>query len=275
MNNKECIDRFITEALAGKANNTVNSYRYSLERFGKYLDESDTDLIGYGRINVQNYIDKQFAKRSASGVNREIAAIKAYSRYVGKPEVSEGLRIFKPLKAKQQARTWLSPENANEILHLTALKPNKRDHAIVSLFLYSGLRLSEVAALDRNDVNLCESRGTVNVREYKMGCERIVPLSSGTCKAIKDYLDQRNDNLEALFLSSFYKPLSARSIQSMLKQYGINSTQLRHTFVKTLVNKGTPIETVKVLNGRFSIGRIASYFSTEGLANVVDRFTKQ
>ncbi|MGE7094415.1 tyrosine-type recombinase/integrase [Lysinibacillus sp. NPDC048646] len=237
MNNKECIDRFITEALEGKADNTVKSYRYSLEKFGEYLEENGTDLNGYGRINVQNYINMQLVKRSASGVNREIAAIKAYSRYVGKLEVSEGLRIIKPLKAKLQERAWLSIENVNEILHLTALKPNKRDHAIISLLLYSGLRLSEVEALDRNDVYLYEGNGTIKVRGYKNGGERIVPLSNGTCKAIKDYINQRNDNLEALFLSSLYKRLSARSIQSMLKQYGINSSQLRHTFMRTLVDK--------------------------------------
>lgn len=45
----------------------------------------------------------QFSKRSARDVNRKIASIKAYSRYEGKSEVSEGLRIIKPLKAKQQA----------------------------------------------------------------------------------------------------------------------------------------------------------------------------
>ncbi|MFF2175866.1 tyrosine-type recombinase/integrase [Lysinibacillus sp. NPDC058147] len=149
-------------------------------------------------------------------------------------EVREGLRIIKPLKAKQQERACLSIENVNEILHLTALKPNKRDHAIVSLLLYTSLRLSEVAGLDRNDVYIYEGKGTVKVRGYKNVYERIVPLSSGACKAIKDYLDQRNDNLEALFLSSLYKRLSARSIQSMLKQYGINSSQLRHTFMRTL-----------------------------------------
>ena len=49
----------------------------------------------------------------------------------------------------------------------------------------------------------------------------------------------------------------------MLKQYGINSTKLRHTFMKTLVNKGIPLETIKGLHGGSDIDMIAKYLSTE------------
>ncbi len=273
MNNTELIERFISEAMAGKADNTIKAYRYSLAKFAEYLEGSGTDLNGYGRIDVQQYIaSMQSAKRSASGVNREIAAIKAYSRYAGKSDAVEALRMTKPPKATQQAPEWLPRNKVNEVLRITDRKRNKRDHAIVSVLLYAGLRVSELAALDRDDVVLGERKGSVHVRNSKNGSERIVPLNSEARKAINDYLTQRNDNNEALFLSSLSKRLSVRSIQAMLNEYEINPHQLRHTFVKTLVDNNVPTATIQALSGHSSADMIAWYSqpSAEDLASAVE-----
>ncbi len=273
MNNMERIERFISEAMAGKADNTVKAYRYSLAKFAEFLEGSGTDLNGYGRTDVQQYIaSMQSAKRSASGVNREIAAVKAYSRYAGKSDAVEALRMTKPPKATQKAPEWLSRNKVNEVLRITDRKRNKRDHAIVCLLLYAGLRVSELAALDRDDVELGERKGSVYVRSSKNGSARVVPLNSEVRKAINDYLEQRNDKIEALFLSSLNKRLSVRSIQSMLNEFKIKPHNFRHTFIKSLVDKNVPTATIQALSGHSSADMISWYSqpSDEDLANAVE-----
>jgi len=273
MNSTEYIDRFINEAMAGKAENTARAYRYSLMKFADYLDGSGTDLSEYGRVDVQQYIaSMQSAKRSASGVNREIAAIKAYSRYAGKSDAVEALRMTKPPKATLKAPEWLPRNKVNELLRMTDRKRNKRDYAIVCLLLYAGLRVSELAALDRTDIEISERKGSLYVRKSKNGSERMIPLNSEARKAITDYLAQRNDNNEALFLSSLNKRLSVRSIQAMLNEYEVNPHQLRHTFVKSLVDKNVPTATIQALSGHSSADMVAWYSqpSQDDLANAVE-----
>lgn len=260
MNTTEYIDRFINEAMRGKADNTVMAYRYSLEKFAEWLEGSGTDLGGYGRVDVQQYIaNMQAAKRSASGVNREIAAIKAYSRYAGKADAIEALRMTKPPKATSKAPEWLPRNKVNEVLRLTDRKKNRRDYAIVCTLLYTGLRVSELVALDKADISIGERSGQLIVRTSKNGSERIIPLNSEARKAITDYLAQRTDDNEALFLSSLGKRLSVRSVQAMLNKYEIKPHQLRHTFVKRLVDKGESIATIKALSGHSSADMIAWY----------------
>lgn len=273
MDNAGRIEQFIAQAMQGKAANTVKSYRYSLEQFAAYLDGSDADLSTYGRIDVQQYIaTMQAAKRAASGVNRHIAAIKAYSRYAGKHAAVESLRMTKPPKATQLAPEWLERNVVNDLLRRTDRKPNKRDHALVSVLLYAGLRVSELVALDIADVTLNERGGQVAVRSSKNGSARVIPLHSEARKAVSDYLAQRADDHEALFLSSLGKRLSVRSVQAMLNVYGINPHQLRHTFVKRLVDKGVPTATIQAMSGHSSADMIAWYSapSMDDLTNAIE-----
>jgi len=260
MNNAELIEQFIVEAMRGKADNTVKAYRYSLEKFAEWLDGSGTDLSEYGRVDVQQYIaNMQASKRSASGVNREIAAVKAFSRYVGKSDAIEALRMTKPPKATQKAPEWLDRNKVNEVLRITDRKKNRRDYAIVCVLRYTGVRVSELVALDKADISIGERSGQLIVRKSKNGSERTIPLNSEARKAISDYLAQRTDDNEALFLSSLGKRLSVRSVQAMLNEYEIKPHQLRHTFVKRLVDKGESIATIKALSGHSSADMIAWY----------------
>lgn len=273
MNNAELIEQFIVEAMQGKADNTVKAYRYSLEKFAEWLDGSGTNLSEYGRVDVQQFIaNMQASKRSASGVNREIAAVKAFSRYAGKSDAIEALRMTKPPKATQKAPEWLDRNKVNEVLRTTDRKKNRRDYAIVCTLLYTGVRVSELVALDKADISIGERTGQLIVRKSKNGSERLIPLNSEARKAITDYLAQRVDDHEALFLSSLSKRLSVRSVQAMLNEFEIKPHNFRHTFIKRLVDDGKSIATIKALSGHSSAEMIAWYSapSIDDLSNAVE-----
>ncbi|MBD8028605.1 tyrosine-type recombinase/integrase [Ureibacillus sp. Re31] len=268
----ERIERFIAEAMVGKSDNTIKAYRHSLIKFAEYLDGSGTNINEYGRIDVQQYIaSMQSAKRSASGINREIAAIKAYSKYADKAIAVESLRMTKPKKVTAEAPEWLNRNEALALLRATDRKRNRRDHAIVSTLLRAGLRVSELVALDRDDVVLNERSGHVTVIG-KGNKERTVPLNAEARKAINDYLKQRVDNEPALFLSSLGKRISVRTVQAMLSNYGVHPHQLRHTYVKQLVDSGTPTATIMSLTGHTNADMVAWYSapSSEDKQTAVD-----
>lgn len=257
----ELINDFINDGLRGRADNTIKAYRQSLNRFKRYLIEAGTDLNGYSRMDVQMYIRRleTVEKRAASGVNREFATIRAFSRWAGKADTVADIRIVQPARMHDKAPRWLTRNKRLEIIRLADRKTNKRDYAIIHVLLGAGLRVSELVALDRDDVTISERKGSIHVRNSKSGKERTVPLAAETRRAIRVYLEQRDDDIEALFISQLKQRISVRSVQTMLKQYDVTPHQLRHTYVKALVDKGYSTALIMSLSGHSSADMIAWY----------------
>ncbi|WAA13389.1 tyrosine-type recombinase/integrase [Fervidibacillus halotolerans] len=261
MSNNAVMERFIAESLAGKSPNTVKAYRQSIAKFADYLADSGADLTTFARSDVQFYIQRleTVEKRKPSGVNRELAAIKAFCRWANKEDAVKDLRVVKPAKPTAKAPEWLDRTTRNRLIRETDRKRNKRDHAMVMTLLGCGLRVSELVTLDRDDVTISERKGTLHVRNGKGGKERYVPIPADTRRAISEYLAQRTDNHDALFLSQYGKRISVRTVQAMLANYGVHPHQLRHTYVKTLVDRGVPAATIMALTGHTSADMVAWY----------------
>ncbi|MCS1384819.1 tyrosine-type recombinase/integrase [Lysinibacillus sphaericus] len=259
MKAEEYIEQFINEAMLGKSPNTIKAYKQSLLKFAEWLEGSGTNLQGYARTDVQQYIAyMQANKRAASGVNLELAAIKVFSRYVGKMDAMENLRVIKAEKATDKAPKWLERTKVNTILRETDRKSNKRDHAIVQTLLNCGLRVSELVSLDIADYEASERKGSIRV-VGKGNKERYIPLNADVRHAINAYLAQRSDSEVALFLSAYGKRISVRSVQAMLQQYGVHPHQLRHTFVKRLIDTGADIPTIQLLTGHSNAEMVTWY----------------
>jgi site-specific recombinase XerD len=255
------IERFITEGLAGKSENTAKSYRYSLTSFAEYLEGSGASLTTFARSDVQFYINRleTVEKRSASGVNHELAAIRSFCRWSHNDAAVTDIRVTKPIRPTAKAPEWLDKVTRNRIIRETDRKPNKRDHAIVMTLLGCGLRVSELTALDIDDVALSERKGMLHVRRGKGNKERDVPVPADTRRAITQYIDQRSDSELALFLSALGHRVSVRSVESMLAKYDVHPHQLRHTYVKTLVDRKIPPATIMSMTGHSSADMIAWY----------------
>lgn len=117
--------------------------------------------------------------------------------------------------------------------------------------------MSELISLERKDVRIFECGGDLQVAKERvrkgdlgrMYSQRIVPLPSEAMKAITLYLEEREDNHPALFLSNKGNVINARTIQHMLQKYGICSYQLRHTYITNLVQTGMDTITIQTLLG--------------------------
>ncbi|WP_327194853.1 tyrosine-type recombinase/integrase [Paenibacillus alvei] len=90
------------------------------------------------------------------------------------------------------------------------------------------MRVSELVALDRSDVDLSERKGELRVRAGKIEPARTLPLDVDTKWVIRKYLEERSDDNEALFMSNRDKRISVRSVQHLLGQHDLYAHQLRH-----------------------------------------------
>src|SRR5437899_9857029 len=117
-----------------------------------------------------------------------------------------------------------------------------RDVAVMERFYSSGLRLSELAALDVEDVDLY----TESVRVFGKGRkERVCPVGAPALEAVQKYRSAANVHSGALFINKSRKRISPRSIWLILKRYlrhtsipiSISPHKLRHSFATHMLDR--------------------------------------
>jgi len=161
-------------------------------------------------------------------------------------------------KAKKLPR-WLKRKEREKLLKL---KMSPRNRAIITTFLYGGMRCNELRMLDIKDVDSQEM--SIDIRFAKRGKQRLIPLHPEVGAAIEHYLKKTGRSFQnegAIFLSNRNQRISLRRLRSLIKQLGqkanlkkgIHPHALRHTFAVSLVEKNISIEAVRDLLGHSSI----------------------
>src|SRR5213596_1376242 len=139
-----------------------------------------------------------------------------------------------------------------------------RDVAIMELFYSSGLRLSELTALDVADVDLY----TESVRVFGKGRkERICPVGLPALEAISHYRAAANVHSGPLFINKARRRMSTRSIWLILKRYlrhtsipiSISPHKLRHSFATHMLDRGADLRSVQALLGHASLSTTQIY----------------
>jgi site-specific recombinase XerD len=139
-----------------------------------------------------------------------------------------------------------------------------RDVAIMELFYSSGLRLSELAALDVQDVDLYTESLRVLGKGRK---ERVCPVGLPALEAISKYRAAANVHTGALFINKARQRISARSIWLILKRYlrhtsipvSISPHKLRHSFATHMLDRGADLRSVQALLGHASLSTTQIY----------------
>jgi len=139
-----------------------------------------------------------------------------------------------------------------------------RDVAIMELFYSSGLRLSELAALDVADVDLF----TESIRVLGKGRkERVCPVGLPALEAISRYRAAGNVHSGPLFINKARRRISPRSVWLILKRYlrhtsipiSISPHKLRHSFATHLLDRGADLRSVQALLGHASLSTTQIY----------------
>lgn len=168
---------------------------------------------------------------------------------------------------------WLT---AGERRQLLALEMLPRDRAIVTVFLYAGLRANELRMLDVEDLDV--EAATLYVRHGKRDKERIIPLHPEAGAALEHYLDGRRTG--PMFESNRGRRISYDALHSLTirlgRRAGIRKRTrphvLRHSFAVALHENGVDLETIRDLLGHEDIRTTIIYLhcSMEGKRSAVN-----
>ena len=247
----------------GLAEKTAKSYANKLRLFEAWIQSVDTTLEGYSRSDVQDYINSltKVKKMKATSVNAHFAAIKRFSQWANRPECVHRIRVVAVSNPFNVAPKALDKKDVYRIRREIDRSGNKRNMALFAVLFYCGLRVEEAHSLDISDIAASERKGHLTVRSGKRNAERTLPLNPEARKALLDYIDSRDDDNPALFLSNQKKRWSIRGIQKLCNELGFNPHAARHTLVTSLVDQKIDDETIRQITGHRSIQMVSRYRS--------------
>lgn len=244
----------------GKSEGTIKIYARKINEFIDWLKINEGDVHQLTRIDVQQFIQHLQKKgNSASTIENKFAALSVFIHFLGQDEILHNIRRPEFRKSRHIAPKSLNRNERNRVLREVERTKNVRNIAIVYMFLYTGLRVSEMVSLNRENVLIGERRGSVTLRNGKGDVERKVPLPVEARLHLTKYLDNRDDEQHALFLSNYNRRISVRSVQRALEKYGVHPHQLRHTYCRRLVHSGVDIAAVAELAGHNDINVTRRY----------------
>jgi integrase/recombinase XerC len=261
---------------------TVTAYRRDLEHLAGFLHRGHRSLTTVTYPELRRFLAQQTTLGYArASIARRVASIHTFYRWaaaggqvakdpaalLGRPKVVS--RLPTVLRAREAADLVESPAplaDAGPRERAVAL----RDRAILEMLYGSGLRVSEVAGLTSDRVDLDRGRVLVMGKGAK---ERQVPLSDFAVVAVRAYLrDGRHELAPSapspmMFFNRKKKPIGPRDIRAMVEQYGGRSLSgrrvtphtLRHSFATHLLEGGADIRVVQELLGHASVATTQRY----------------
>ncbi len=246
---ESALDLFL-ESLRGKNRSelTLRAYKTDVEQLISYLHDNNLVInspADVKRTDINEYLSF-LSQRDLTGVSRarKLSAIKEYFRFLEGSEIidrSPAEHIDTPRREKS-SRVYLHPHEYTKMLSLAGANP--RDYAILQIFLQTGVRVSELANLTLDDVDLVN--GTIKVRG-KGQVQREIELEKKATQALKNYLSIRlQTSLSDIFLNYMGEPISERGIRKLVVKYRKNAGitkkaschSLRHTFATYKAEKG-------------------------------------
>ncbi|MDA8227447.1 MAG: phage integrase N-terminal SAM-like domain-containing protein [Desulfitobacterium hafniense] len=148
----------------GKSKLTIKNYKHTLELFSNWLQHNGGTLSELTRVDVQLFIQYLESKgNSASTINNRFAAILQFARFNNCSNIVDNIRLPEVHPARNIAPRSLERNERNNLLRNVERDDNKRDIAIANLLLRTGIRVSELVALNRSDVIIRERSGSITI----------------------------------------------------------------------------------------------------------------
>ena len=264
---------------------TLTNYRRDIAQLQLYCkDHNLFEWKDIKAVDIRHHIAARHRNGlSSKSLQRELSAIRSFYNYQLKKhlvDINPALHIRGP----KQQRKLPKVLDVDQLSGILDAKPDSyleiRDLAMFELFYSSGLRLSELQALNREDIDLSEK--SLRVRYGKGGKQRDLPVGSKAIVAIQKWLNYRPQTRDdALFTSQQGQRLGMRSIQLRLDRWCIKKGvpehvhphMLRHSFASHLLESSQDIRAVQELLGHSNISttQIYTHLDFQHLADVYDQ----
>ncbi len=261
----------------GRALNTVRNYEHYLDvffAFGNIVSTGDIteNIIREFRLHL-NRSKGVKVKGQVQGTmkkatqNYYLIALRSFLKYLRK----RGVEAVAPdiIELAKTGSRDIDPLSGNELKRfLDSASDNLRDSAMLELFFSTGLRLSELCSLNR-DIDLSKDEFSIRGKGDKV---RVVFLSDVSKEKLRDYLKNRKDMAQPLFVNTSFHTskdarLTPRSIQRIVKHYAtkagiykkVTPHVLRHSFATDLLSNGADMRSVQMMLGHANIATTQVY----------------
>ena len=256
---------------------TVVSYKNDLEQFNVFLSSLDSqislELVEYSHIRgwIISLVEN---KISASSINRKMASLRSYYKYLLKSgnSTNDPSKQLKALKTPKRLPQFAQESEMQKLFELVDFNDDfdgVRDKLILELLYATGMRRAELIGLKTSSINIEKRQIKVLGKRNK---ERIIPLNIEVTTLVKKYLQLREDEFMSeanvcLLLTNKGQPLYEAFVYRKVKQYLGTATSLeknsphilRHTFATHLLNNGADLNAVKELLGHSSLAATQVY----------------
>ena len=278
-----------------RSDKTVRNYDFYLKRFNEWAGDTSPSGITQEKVRqyrlwLNRFADEHGHTLKKNTQNYHLIALRAFLKYLAKRDIktlsAEKIELG---KMPERIVDFLEGNDLERILEAPTLADSpevikKRDKAIIELLFSTGLRVSELANLKKEQINLKKEEFTVRGKGDK---PRVVFLSNQARFWVKQYLEARHDMSPFLFVShdrahESEAALTPRSVERLVKKYSkiagitkkVTPHTMRHSYATDLLMNGADIRSVQAMLGHSSITttQIYTHITNQQLRDVHKSF---
>jgi tyrosine recombinase XerC len=280
------IDKFLNYLTIEKnySNHTITNYHIDLKEFESFLaNNGPKDIKEIDYFILRKFLSalsgKNLNKRT---VSRKISTLKSFFKFMVREEEiknNPANSLIYP-RLEKNLPVFLTEEQVLDIINLPKEDSllSRRDKSILEVLYSTGARVSELANLKINDVDLISGIIKVMGKGRK---ERLLPLGEPALLSLKKYLDMRADKNQSLFINKNNGSLTDRGIRLIVDKYirraatnlKVSPHTFRHSFATHLLNRGADLRSVQELLGHSSIAttQVYTHLTIDTLKKVYDK----
>lgn len=262
----------------GKSDNTIKSYKLHMQEYFRWVSDSygDKESIILYRTNIQEYkkylksvkrVGKDCHNLDGKSINAKLSALFKYNELMQPNDIVITKADFIKIQENGINPTEITREDVEafrERIFQSEGIHSLRNYTIVTILMYTGLRISEVLRLKKTDISTDD--GEIRVSDGKGEKQRIVIANSKVMNAIREYLQSCNKKVETelLFYNSHGQKLDRSTINKVFMEFRdtdkpITPHTLRHYFCSSALEAGYTIAEVAMLAGHSNIHTTMKY----------------
>jgi site-specific recombinase XerD len=265
-----------------RSQKTIQNYDHYLTRLIDFagditIADINPELVRKWRLWLNRLGTNTSDELGKNTQNYHLIALRSFLKFCAKRDIpAMPADKIELAKSRRKQVTFLTPEEIERLCSAPKLDTinGLRDRAILELLFSSGLRVSELVNLDKDDISLKRKEFMVRGKGQK---DRPIFISEAAAWWIEQYLVKRQDNTRPLFirysgnkqisLSGNYYRLTARSVQRLVARYAIlagitkhvSPHTLRHSFATDLLMNGADLRSVQAMLGHSNISTTQIY----------------
>jgi len=281
------IHKFITYLKIEKnaSSHTITNYTIDLKGFSESIKEKPVEQVTH--IDVRLFLAKLKEKNfSKSSVARKMACLRSFFKFLyreGYIKFNPALSLATP-KIEKKLPLFLNADDVVKLLEspdpsdVTGL----RDRAILETLYSSGVRVSELVGLNKDDIDFISGVLKVYGKGKK---ERLAPVGDKALRAIRAYLEKMKtrdiNEKKPVFLNKSRRRITDRAVRRIVAKYihrtslneKISPHALRHSFATHMLDRGADLRSVQELLGHANLSttQIYTHVTTERLKAIYDK----